>query len=222
MVGDCKAQTVVSILDACRDAPIDLYKALTIDGRPLRSAPSNLSGNRDAPIFRAASRGQKAHAFPGPIVSCFTRVLLDSLERLGGNQSPYTRGWGVTTNSLKLALNQLMAITTLPNGRPGGCDTGGGVCSVAQPTTLHPLPGVGSARVRLSYDPDSAHEYAQMELTRDGRQMGYRAPHPGPWWEDEVEAGSYDLAATFPGGQYTPRSQTGLVLWPPYTPYTLR
>src|SRR5262249_16089169 len=108
-LGDCKATTLLSLVDACREVKIDTLSNLGFQARPLRSPTDPPGGTRDARTLKAALFGEQAHAPPGGKRSYFTQALIECLDRLGAAGPPTGATWRVNTNSLGMAMLQCLA-----------------------------------------------------------------------------------------------------------------
>lgn len=219
-LGECQATTLCCFLDACRGMDLELIKQFNIAARPLRDVSCPPKGDRDAPIFKAANFGEKAHGPPGGI-SYFAQALIDCLERLGAGGPPVGTTWRVNTNSLGLALRPLIRRRVIPNVGPGACDVGG-QSNTPEPTILHELPGVADAIAEITYNPEIALEHAELSCCPlgSGSSPITRPPDPSSW-HIEVAAGFYNLAAQFQSGLFPNRQISAQIIWPPFTRCTL-
>lgn len=80
-MGECKAKCQLYLLDACREAPLELVRG-KVTARALKQTTKMVFPPRDAHVLNAAPQGQKAHA-PNNSVSFFTSALLRCFEKLG-------------------------------------------------------------------------------------------------------------------------------------------
>jgi hypothetical protein len=216
-LGDCQARTVCCFVDACREVSVDQIQQLNVAARPLWDASTLPVGDRDALIFKAARSGEKAHG-PANSESYFVGAIIRCLEQLGAHWQPADDTWKVNTNSLGLALRQLMRRTLIKDVGPGACDVGG-YSNTPDPTELLQLPGVASAMAEITYDPDTALEYAELSCVPSGSgqpPQKRQPPKPEPW-PLVLSAGSYDLAAHFSGSEYPSRTVSQQIILPPFT-----
>lgn len=220
-LGDCQARTVCCFVDACREVSVDQIQQLNVAARPLWDASTLPVGDRDAPIFKAARSGEKAHG-PANSESYFVGALIRCLEQFGAHWQPTGGTWKVNTNSLGLALKQLMRRTIIKGVGPGACDVGG-YSNTPDPTDLLRLPGVASVMAEITYDPDTALEHAVLSYGPSGSGLPprRRLPPKAEPWPLELPAGTYDLAAQFIGSAYPARTVSQQVISPPFTRCTL-
>jgi hypothetical protein len=215
---DCKATTMLTLLDACREVKIDTLTNLGFQARPLRSPSAPSGGPRDARVLKAALFGEQAHSVPNK-VSYFTQALLECLARLGAAGPPAGSVWKVDTSSLGLAMLQLLARTPLDGGGTGACEFAG-TTNTRSPTVLHTLPGVADALAEVTCDPEGLLRLAELAYRQLGSAAAWvvRQALAEPW-KIEVPAGTYDLEARLPG--VAKRQLSRQVVYPPFTPCVL-
>ena len=120
---DGRAKAACFLIDACREAPFDLYKSLSIRARTLKEL--SIDGGRGVPdlqVLKAANFGGQAHAPVGD-VSYFTKSLIRCLDGLGA-ASPFDGlKWRVYTSSLSEAMKKCMERTKVLNDQRGVCSS---------------------------------------------------------------------------------------------------
>jgi hypothetical protein len=219
-LADCKATTLCCFLDACREVNTDLIQNLNIDARPLWNASGFPTGDRAAPRYLATRQGEQAHG-PAGGVSYFAEALIRCWEVLGAGMT-HAGGsrWRVDTDSLGVALRQVMARTKIPQGGFGACQVVSDTSTPAPPV-LHELP-TAHTLAEIGYQPLVALDYCTLSYVRtgSGNPSNTRGPSPNPW-QIEVEAGDYDIGATFAGGQYPDRSPKSYPIHPPFVSFKL-
>jgi hypothetical protein len=219
-LADCKATTLCCFLDACREVSTDLIQNLNVDARPLWNASGFPTGDRAAPRYLATRPGEQAHGPPGGI-SYFAQALIRCWDGFGAGTT-YSGGnrWWVDTDSLGTALRQLMYRTKIPQGGFGACQVLSDTSTPA-PTALHELP-TAHTLAEIRYNPLTALDFCNLSCVRTGSGLKpyTRGPSPNPW-QIEVEAGEYDIGATFPGREYPDRSKKSSPIYPPFVNFKL-
>lgn len=209
---DGRSQAACFFIDACRQAPFDLYRALTITASTLKDLLLNGGGGiADLQVLKAAVFGEQAHAPVGD-VSFFTQALIRCLDGLGAS-SPFDGvKWRVTTDSLGEAMKMCMQRTRVRENERGFCAS---TPDSWRSTVIHELAGTPRVMTTIGYNPANALGFADLSLTpADGRPPIRRTPLPEPW-DAEAEAGDYEVSASFKGMMYPDRSRT-IRIAPPF------
>lgn len=215
-MGECRAATQCYFLDCCRETPIELLKAFTARTEALKTATGLAVSPRNAPVFKAAAVGQRAH---GPVgdVSYFTQGLLRCLREVGAHRFDGNK-WIVTTDSLETAMKYALARTRLPDGRRCLCEVDGTTVSLVD---FHELPGDATVMTEIGCMPPQATADAEFEVANAAGPVQWRPRDPAPW-EVDIAAGTYDLHARFPMGHYNETSASSVLVHPPFYPHRFR
>jgi len=180
-----KAKTQLSFLDCCREEPIE---ALEVIGNP-RELKSGRRGarlfDRDAPILRAASIGQRAHG-PSGETSFFTTELIRCLRGFAADRRTRNKRWTVTTASLRTAVMHAMG-RVLVNATERATCTSDGLSNFT--SDLHEI---DRANVFASIGCLPPARLPSVTLRVDGPETHERPPAPEPW-ELELSEGRYDV-----------------------------
>jgi hypothetical protein len=205
-MNDCKARAQCYFLDACRERPIEALKAVGgARGRPLKTTQQLRFTPRDAPVLLSAPQGWQAQG-PRNEKSHFTEALIRSLEGLGASRK-VGNDWIVRTNSLGEAVKEVMK-----RSRTGYC-TNEGASQFS--TDLLALPGPALVLADVLCEPPEAHAVAELFLARQTVRRIRDRLGDDPW-ELEVEAGVWDVGATFPAGTaYAPIAPQPEIAHPP-------
>lgn len=209
-MAQCQIRAQYFFVDACSDIPIPGLNIERACANPLIQ-PRWTDHDAVALVLKASPYGQSAYGQPGQ-VSLFTQALLRSLQGLA---CVHEAGeWVVTTYSLESVVTKVMNRLNSLQGGPYQhpfCSNSLGHQRVHVRQTPPLIPLI------IRFDPQHAIADAWLALTSvsDLTWQANRAPYPDDWVLDDIEAGSYDLSATFQKDRYLPIEKNHLWVMPP-------
>ena len=196
----CRARQQCYFVDACR-AATEILDEIDLGGDELISPGKDNPGVplRLAPVFFSTLEGASSFGPPNPAEpSFFTKALLSGLKSTGAQQLAPSGEWAVTTNSLRLAIDDHMnplhkkGLPQLP-GNDGGGDF-----------ELHRLSEEPLAPVLVGCSQPDADPHATLHC--EGLSTSPSA-EPRPW-QLQLPPGAYVFDATFPASSGWKASKT--------------
>ncbi len=200
----CAAQTQLFFVDACRETSLALLTNLNVSGTPLTGAGFTDSVNCSAAYY-ATTPGRLAYG-PDTDVTYFGQALLSCLNGVGAiKKGPK---WVVDTYSLGNALGQTMTQLARRYKQPLSCNP--------DPSGMGRINEVAGPRViaAVSCTSEVANNAADITITRGARSLHSAPGQPKPVVE-EVEAGDWRIAVTFPGNQFASPAPEDYTFLPP-------
>lgn len=200
----CAAQTQIFFVDACRETPLALLTQLNVRGNALTDAGFADSVNCSAAYY-ATTPGRQAYG-PDNGVTYFGQALLSCLNGVGAiKKGP---NWVVDTYSLGNALGQTMVQLARRHRQPLSCNP--------DPSGMGRINHVLGPRViaAVSCTSEAANGVADISIRRGATALHSAPGQPKPFIE-EVDAGDWTIAVTFPGNQFASRPPEGYTFIPP-------
>ena len=204
-------------LDCCREASIDALQSQPFDPPSLMSGLNFVFPVRNAPKFKAAASGQRAHG-PANGLSIFTGALIKCLEGLGAESFDGVSTWTVTNSSLGEAMKRLMARMKLPGGKPT-CSIGG---ESHYSISVHELPDPVEVLADVRCDPLWALAAADLAVKKNGTVVRNRTKDQDPWLFEIPTGQDYDVEADFPSGLFRKAILPKQIVYPPVFSRTLK
>jgi hypothetical protein len=201
----CRAQTQLFFVDACRETPFGLLAQIDARGERLVSATFNDPPVPCSAAYRATTDGRQAYG-PDDGPTYFSQALICCLN---GVAAQLKNGkWIVDTFSLANALGQTIGHSARRLKLPLSCNPDPGGLAV-----IHEAPAPRVA-VAIECTSVAANDVADIRLD-NGAQVVHSPPgNPKPIFE-EVAAGIWTVAVSFPGGQFPSPPPEQQVLMPP-------
>jgi hypothetical protein len=196
----CRARQQCYFVDACR-AATEILDEIDLGGdeviSPARKNDPSLP-LRLAPVFFSTLEGASSFGPANPAEpSYFTKALLGGLKSTGAQQIPSGK-WAVTTNSLKLAIDDQM-ILLHKKGLPQLPSNDGGADFELHHLSEEPRAPVSVGCSRADADPHAT-------LHCEGHSTS-PSTEPRPW-QLELPPGAYVFDATFPASSGWKASKT--------------
>jgi hypothetical protein len=210
----CRAGVQCFFVDACREVPEEMVAARDIPARPLRTAleTARRPPVRDTPIIHASAPGFTADA-PAGRPTPFATALLQAMDGLAAEPG---RPWEVRTSGLGAAVAKLVRWNAWP-GAPGQTVTTSGVVRDSLLRVLDESPAVP---FRLGLTPLDALAKAHLRLAHPRRPVELARAPAAERWCGEAPANTYEMTATFAGGEHADGGEEVFVM-PPHSAFDL-
>ncbi|MBR1068857.1 caspase family protein [Bradyrhizobium liaoningense] len=202
----CRAQTQLFFVDACRETPFGILAQMNVRGEPLISATFNDPVVPCSAAYYATTEGRQAYG-PDNCPTYFSQALLRCLNGVAAIKRKSGK-WMVDTYSLGNALGQTMAQYARRFNLPLSCNPDPGGMA-----TIHEA---SAPRVIVAIECSLAEASDVADIRISNELIVLHSP-PGsikPIVED-VAAGRWTVAVSFPGGQFTTPAPEEFVFMPP-------
>jgi hypothetical protein len=201
----CRAQTQLFFVDACRETPFGLLAQIDPRGKSLVSATFNDPPVPCSAAYYATTDGRQAYG-PDNGPTYFSQALIRCLNGVGA----FKRGgrWLVDTYSLGNALGQTLMHFARRFKLPLSCNPDPGGMSI-----IHEAPE-GRVAVAVECTSSLANDVADIRLINGALLVHSPPGNPKPIIED-VAAGTWTVAVSFPGGQFPAPTPTQEIFMPP-------
>jgi caspase domain-containing protein len=202
----CRAQTQLFFVDACRETPFGVLSQMNVRGEPLVSATFNDPPVSCSAAYYATADGRQAYG-PDNGPTYFSQALLCCMNGVGALKRKNGK-WVVDTYSLANALGQTMALYARRFKLPLSCNP--------DPGGMAPIHEAPAPRVVIAIECSSAQASAVADIRIVNGAMELHSP-PGstkPIIQD-VAAGNWTVAVSFPGGQFPPPAPEQHMFTPP-------
>ena len=201
----CKAQTQLFFVDACRETPFGVLTQINPHGEPLVSATFNDPAVPCSAAYYATTEGRQAYG-PDNGPTYFSQALLCCLN---GVATLKKQGkWVVDTYSLANALGQTMAQYARRFKLPLSCNPDPGGMAVIH-EALAPR-----VIVAIECSSAQANDVADIRVAM-GTDVLHSPPGAAKPIIEDVAAGSWTVAVSFPGGQFATTPPEQHVFMPP-------
>jgi hypothetical protein len=201
----CRARTQLFFVDACRETPFGLLAQIDTRGERLVSATFNDPPVPCSAAYYATTDGRLAYG-PDDGPTYFCRALIACLNGVAAQRK--NGKWIVDTYSLGNGLGQTMQHYARRFKLPLSCNPDASGISV-----IHEAP---APRVVVAIECSSVDASAVADIRLESGPHVLHSPPgtPKPLFED-VAAGNWTLAVSFPGGQFPTPPPEQYILMPP-------
>jgi len=203
----CRARTQLFFVDACRETPFGVLAQINVRGEPLISATFNDPAVPCSAAYYATTEGRQAYG-PADGPTYFSQALLCCLNGVAAMKRMSGK-WMVDTYSLGNALGQTMAQYARRFKLPLSCNPDPGGMA-----TIHEAP---TPRVIVAIECSSAQasDVADIKIAANGTVVLHSPPGSMKPIVEDVAAGSWTVAVSFPGGQFATPAPEDYVFMPP-------
>jgi hypothetical protein len=202
---NCKAQTQIFFVDACRETPFGLLTQLNPQGDPLITATTNDSVLYSS-VYRATTEGKQAFG-PTDNITYFGQALLSCLRGVGAMN--YAGNWLVNTASLGNALAHALEQLGLKVDKQLTCHPAPqGTVTIAQA----PKPRVLAV---IQCSSPAASKVSEITLQNGLVTIQSALGQPRPIVE-EVDGGDWEIHVKFPNNEYPPQTLSDRLMPPVY------
>jgi hypothetical protein len=201
----CRAQTQLFFVDACRETPFGVLAQINARGEPLVSATFNDPAVPCSAAYYATTDGRQAYG-PDDAPTYFGQALIRCMDGVAALRK--NGKWIVDTYSLANALGQTMAHYARRFRLPLSCNPDPGGMAL-----IHEAP---APRVVVAIECSSqvANDVADIHVA-NGAEVLHSAPGESKPIVEDVAAGNWTIAVTFPGGQFPSPAPEQHVFMPP-------
>ncbi len=202
----CRAQTQLFFVDACRETPFGMLAQMNARGEPLISATFNDPAVPCSAAYYATTDGRQAYG-PDDGPTYFSHALLCCLNGVGAVKRK-TGKWMVDTYSLGNALGQTMAQYARRYNLPLSCNPDpGGMAAIHEASTPRVVVAIECSSAQAS-------DVADIKIV-NGATMLHSPPGSMKPMVEDVAAGNWTVAVSFPGGQFVTPGPAQYVFMPP-------
>ena len=188
----CQAQTQIFFVDACRETPFGVLAHINAHGEPLVSATFNDPAVPCSAAYYATTEGRQAYG-PDNGPTYFSQALLSCLNGVATLRK--NGKWVVDTYSLGNALGQTMAQYARRFKLPLSCNP--------DPGGLAVIHEAAAPRVVVAIECSSEQANAVADIrVANGADVLHSPPGNAKPIVEDVAAGNWTVAVTFPGGQF--------------------
>lgn len=202
----CQAQTQLFFVDACRETPFGVLSQMNARGEPLVSATFNDPAVPCSAAYYATTDGRQAYG-PDDGPTYFSQALLCCLNGVGALRRKNGK-WIVDTYSLGNALGQTMAQYARRFKLPLSCNPDPGGMAAIQEA---PAPRV---IVAIECSSAQASDVADIRVA-NGAVVLHSPPGSAKPMVEDVAAGNWTIAVSFPGGEFATPPPEQHVFMPP-------